>query len=97
MGKINGFAEVIELEYVCSAFRAREIDFRRMNFCKILARKIFSETALNTLLNFEYSAFFGVSERYGTVVEIYVKVAYDLFFEMTTGGISAGVDSMSIS
>ena len=51
-----------------------------MNFCKILARKIFSETALNTLLNFEYSAFFGVSERYGTVVEIYVKVAYDLFF-----------------
>ena len=61
LSKINGFSEVIELKYVCTALCAGKVDFRRVNFGKILALQIFTEAALYSFLNFENRAFFGVS------------------------------------
>jgi len=78
--QINGFAEIIEFKNVCAAFSAGKIYFRRMDFSEILALQIFSESALNSFLNFKNSSFFGVAQCNGTVIEINRKFTCNLLF-----------------
>ncbi len=78
--KVNGFAEVVQLENVRAAFSSRKVNFGGVDFSKILRLQIFAESALNSFLNFKNSAFFGVAKSNGAVVKIYRKLAVNLLF-----------------
>ena len=57
--KVNGFAEVVELEYVRAALRARKVDFRCVDFGKVLALQILAEPSLYAFLYLENRTFLG--------------------------------------
>ena len=75
----GGHAEVVQLEHFCAALGTDARDLRSMDLSKILGKHELPEAAGESLLDAEYRAFPGMTQRHGAVLHFGAQRGLQLF------------------